>query len=174
MFSGAGPAELWVQIHSLATAWSLAAGPNHYTRPSVGTGCPGRTGVPSRHARNGAGARTCPAMPRQSVVERSRIAFSMKVFLETAPIDDENPASSWRKVTAGGPSRPYVSWDRGTERHAPVPTRPYLCCFSASLALAEAPLPQAVVTTAKEASGCVMHTSTNPGWPRRQERVQPR
>ena len=26
-------------------------------------------------------------MPRQSVVERSRIAFSMKIFLETAPVE---------------------------------------------------------------------------------------
>ena len=41
----------------------------------------GRTGRPSRRARNGTEARTCRAMPRHSVVERSRIAFAMKIFL---------------------------------------------------------------------------------------------
>ena len=35
-------------------------------------------------------------MPRHSVVERSRIAFSMKIFLETAPVEAANSASSWR------------------------------------------------------------------------------
>ena len=49
-------------------------------RPSVGKGRLGRTGRPSTRARNGADVRTCRAMPRHSVVERSRIAFSMKVF----------------------------------------------------------------------------------------------
>ena len=33
-----------------------------------------------RSTRNGAEARTCHAMPRHSVVERSRISFSMKIF----------------------------------------------------------------------------------------------
>ena len=58
-----------------------APGPRLQARPSVGTGRLGRTGRPSRRARNGAEARTCRAMPRHSVVERSRIAFSMKIFL---------------------------------------------------------------------------------------------
>ena len=45
-------------------------------------------------------------MPRHSVVERSRIAFSMKIFLETAPAEAANSASSWRSANAGGPTRP--------------------------------------------------------------------
>ena len=45
-------------------------------------------------------------MPRHSVVERSRIAFSMKIFLETAPVEAVNSASSWRSANAGGPARP--------------------------------------------------------------------
>ena len=46
----------------------------------VGTGCPGRPRRPSRCARNGAEAGNCRAMPRHSVVERSRIALSIKSF----------------------------------------------------------------------------------------------
>ena len=42
-------------------------------------------------------------MPRRSVVERSGIAFSMTIFLETAPVKVSNSASSWRSVNAGGP-----------------------------------------------------------------------
>ena len=61
-----------------------AAGLHGHPRPSVGTGCPG-SGHPSGRARNGAGARTCLEMPRQSIVETSRVAFSLKVFLEAAP-----------------------------------------------------------------------------------------
>ena len=45
-------------------------------------------------------------MPRHSVVERSRIAFSMKIFLETAPVEAANSASSWKSANAGGPARP--------------------------------------------------------------------
>ena len=33
-------------------------------------------------------------MPRHSVVERSRIAFSIKIFLETAPVEAANSASN--------------------------------------------------------------------------------
>ena len=55
-------------------------------------------------------------MPRHSVVERLRIAFSMKIFLETVPVEATNSASSWRSANAGGPARPSVSWDRGTKR----------------------------------------------------------
>ena len=55
-------------------------------------------------------------MPRHSVVERSHIAFSMKIVLETALVEAVNSASSWRSANARGPARPYVSWDRGTKR----------------------------------------------------------
>ena len=50
--------------------------------PSVGTGRPGRIGRPSKSARNGSEARTCREMPRHSVVDWSRITFSIKIFLE--------------------------------------------------------------------------------------------
>ena len=63
-------------------------------------------------------------MPRHSVLERSRIAFSMKICLETAQVEATNSENSWRSANAGGPARLYVSWDRGTKRHAPVPVRP--------------------------------------------------
>ena len=73
--------------------------------------------------------------------------------LETAPIEAANSASSWRSANAGGPARPYVSWDRGTKRHAPVPVRPYLSRFNASLASADTPVPQAAAATEEDASG---------------------
>ena len=92
-------------------------------------------------------------MPRHSVVERSRIAFSMKIFLETAPVEAANTERSWRSANAGGPARPYVSWDRGTNRHAPVPVRLYLSRFNASLASADTLVPQAAAATAEDASG---------------------
>ena len=130
-----------------------APGPRLQARPSVGTGRPGRTGRPSRRARNSAEARTCRAMPRHSVVERSCIAFSMKIFLETAPVEAANSASSWRTANAGGPARPYVSWDRGTKRHAPVHVRSYLSRFNLSLASVDTPVPQAAAATAEDASG---------------------
>ena len=44
-------------------------------------------------------------MPRHSVVERSRIAFSLKIFLETAPVEAAKSASTWRSANAGGPAR---------------------------------------------------------------------
>ena len=61
--------------------------------------------------------------------------------------------ASWRSANAAGPARPYVSWDRGTKRHAHVPVRPYLSRFNASLDSADTPVPQAAVATAKDASG---------------------
>ena len=133
---------------------------------------PGRTCRPSRRARNGAEARTCRAMPRHSVVERSRIAFSVKIFLETAPVEAANSASSWRSANAGGPTRPYV-WDRGPKWHMPVPVRPYLSRFNASLASEDTPVPQAAAATEEDASGCVTHTSTT-GRPGRYRRRSPR
>ena len=92
-------------------------------------------------------------MPRHSVVERSRIAFYMNFFLETAPIEAANSASSWRSAHAGGPARPYVSWDRGTKRHATVHVWLYLSRFNASLASEDTPVPQAATATAEDASG---------------------
>ena len=126
-----------------------APGPRLQARPSVGTRCLGRTGRPSRRARNGAEARPCRAMPRHNVVKRSRNTFSMKIFLETTPV---KAASSWRSANAG-PARPYVSWDTRTKRHAPVSVRAYLSRFSTSLASADTPAPQAVAATTEDASG---------------------
>ena len=50
-------------------------------------------------------------MPRHSVVESSRIAFSMKMFLETAPVGAARPP--------GGPVIPPVYLLR-TGRHRPT------------------------------------------------------
>ena len=113
-------------------------------------------------------------MPRHGVVERSRIAFSMKIFLETAPVEAAISASSWKSTNAGGPARTYVSWDRGTKRHAPVPVRPYLFRFDASLASSDTPVPQAAGATAEGALGRVTHTSTTTGRPGRYRRRSPR
>ena len=130
-----------------------APGPRLQVRPSVRTNRPGRTGRPSRRAHNGAVVRTCRAMPRHIVVEMSRIAFSIKILLETPPVEAANSASSLRSANVGGPARPYVSWDRGTARHAPVPVRPYFSRFNASLASADTPVPQATAATVEDASG---------------------
>ena len=152
-----------------------APGPRLQARLSVGTGCPGRAGRPSRRACNGADPRTCRATPPHSVVERSRIAFSMTIYLETAPVEAANSASSWRSANAGGPARPYVSWDRGTKRHAPAPVRPYLSRFNASLASADTPVPQAAAAVAEDASGRVTHhTCTTTGHPGMYRRRSPR
>ena len=63
-------------------------------------------------------------MPRHSVVDRSRITFSMIIFLEIAPVEAAYSASSWISAKSGGPARPHVSCDRGTTRHAPRCTSP--------------------------------------------------
>ena len=55
-------------------------------------------------------------MPRHGVVETSRIALSMTIILETAPVKAANSTSSWRSANAGAPARQYISWDRGTKR----------------------------------------------------------
>ena len=46
-------------------------------------------------------------MPQHSVVERSHIAFSMKIIWETAPVEAANSTSSWRSANGGG-GRPTV------------------------------------------------------------------
>ena len=70
-------------------------------------------------------------MPRHSVAQNSRAAFCMNRFLEIAAVEAVDSISSWRSAKAGVPGRPYVSWDRGTERHDPVPVRPYLPSLNA-------------------------------------------
>ena len=104
---------------------------------------------------------------------RNRLQVLILV-LETAPVETANSASSWRNANAGGPARPYVSWDRGTTWHAPVPEWPYLSRFNASLASADTPVPQASVATAEDASECVTHTSATTGRPGRYRRRSPR
>ena len=140
----------------------------------VGLCRPGRTAKPSRRVRSGAEAKTCRAMPRHSVVERSRIAFCIKLFWETAPVNAVNSASSWRSAKAAGPARQYVSWDRGPQQHAPVPVRPYLSRFNASVASAITPAPHAAAATTEDASGCVTHTSNTTSHPGRSRRRSPR
>ena len=66
-----------------------------------------------------------------------------------------------------GTAQPYVAWDRGINWHAPVPARPYLSCFSASLALVDAPVPLAAAAAADHARGCVTHMSSTTGLPGR-------
>ena len=100
-------------------------------------------------------------MPRHSAVERYRITSSIKIYLETAPVEAENSAISWGGAKAGGPARPYVSWDRGTKRHGL-----YMSHFKASQASADTPAwglgclpsPQTAAATAEDANGCVTHT----------------
>ena len=116
---------------------------------------------------DGAEARSCLPMPQHSVVESLRMAFSTKSVLGFAPVEADNPAISWRSAKVGGPARPCGSWDRGPRRHAPVPVRPYLSRFIASLASADAPVAHAAAATAEDASGCVTHTSTTTGCPGR-------
>ena len=86
------------------------------------------------------------------------MAVSMKTVLETTSVQPAESASSWRRAKAGGPARACVSWDRGTKR--PVPVRPRLSRFIASLASVNAPVDKAAAATAKDASGCVTNTST--------------
>ena len=73
--------------------------------------------------------------------ERVRIAFSMGLFLETDPVEAANSEISSRSAKAGGPARQYVSWDRGTKRHAPVPVPPYLSRFNGIFGFGRRPRP---------------------------------
>ena len=66
-------------------------------------------------------ARTCLAIPRHRVVDRSRMAFSKKILLDTTPELAANSALSLRRAKAPGPARPNFSWLSGMNRHAPVP-----------------------------------------------------
>ena len=52
-------------------------------------------------------------MPLHSVVERSRMAFSVNSVLETAPAEAAGSAASWSSFKVGEPARPYVCGDRG-------------------------------------------------------------
>ena len=100
-----------------------AAGLKLHARPWVGTGRRERTGRQSRSARNSAEARVCLAIPRHTEVDGSCIAFPINIFLETAPDAAANSASSLTSAKAGGQHGRtfHGTWDRGTERHAPVP-----------------------------------------------------
>ena len=113
----------------------------------------------SRCARTGAKARTCLAMLRHRVVERSRTTLSIKI-LKAAPVEAANSAISWTSAKAGGAARSYVSWEGGAKRSALVPVRLYLARLSASWASAEAAAPQAAAATAEDASSRLTHTST--------------
>ena len=55
-------------------------------------------------------------MPRKSVVNTLRTAFSMKASLETAPVEAVNAAISCRSAEAGRAYSTIRSWDRGTNR----------------------------------------------------------
>ena len=101
-------------------------------RSSVGTGSPATTGCPFRRLRNGIVARTCLVIPRHRVVERSRMAFSKKILLDTTPDLAANSAISLRRAKAADPAQPNVSWLSRTNRHAPVPVRLYLSRLSES------------------------------------------
>ena len=96
-----------IRVHAHAQTRMAACCAPHQ-RPSVGTGSPGRTALPSIRACSGIEAMTCLATPRHRVVDRSRIAFSIKSFLETDPILAAYSAISFSRAKASGPARPYV------------------------------------------------------------------
>ena len=123
------------------------------------------TGRPFRRARNSTVARTCLVIPRHRVVDRSRMAFSKRVLLDTNPELAANSALLLRRAKAAGPARPNVSWLSGTNRHAPVPVRLYLSRLSESFPLVVAPVSQAAALTAEAANGCVTHMCTTIGRP---------
>ena len=130
-----------------------AAGPELYARPSVGTGRPGRTGLPSRRPQQRLGE----DLPCDATAQlRGQVAHRVLHEDLFAPVEAANSASSWRSGKAGGPVpvRPYVSWDSGTKRYAPVPVRPYLSRFNASLASADTPVPQAAAASAEDVGAC--------------------
>ena len=104
-------------------------------------------------------------IPRHRVVDRSRMAFSKKILLDTAPVLAAISAISLRRATAAGPARPTVSWLSGVNRHAPVPVRLYLSRLSESFHLAAAPVSRAAALIAKAANGCFTHMSATIGRP---------
>ena len=97
-----------IRVHANAQTRMAACRAPHQ-RPSVGTGSPGRTAMPSIRACSGIEAMTCLATPRRRVVDKSRIAFSIKSCLETDPIHAAYSAISFSRAQASGPARPYVS-----------------------------------------------------------------
>ena len=62
------------------------------------------TGRPSRRTRNGAEARAWRAMPRHSVVERSRIPFSMRIILGDCSSRGRKHCKFMEKCTGWGAS----------------------------------------------------------------------
>ena len=97
-----------IRVHSHVQTCMAACWAPHQ-RPSVGTGSPGRTALPSIRACRGIEAMTCLATPRHRVGDRYCITFSMKSFLETDPIPAAYSAISFSRAKASGPARPYVS-----------------------------------------------------------------
>ena len=75
----------------------------------MGTGSPGRNALPSIRACSGIEAMPCLATPRHRVVDRSRIAFSMKSILETDAIPAAYSAISFSNAKASRSERPNVS-----------------------------------------------------------------
>ena len=103
--------------------------------------------------------------PRHRVVDRSRMASSKKILLDTTPELAANSAISLRRAKAADPARPNVSWLSGTNRHAPVPVQLYLSRLSESFPLVAAPVSRAAALTAEAANGCVTHMSATTGRP---------
>ena len=85
-----------IRVHAYAQTRMAACWAPHQ-RPSVGTG---RTALPSIRACSGIEAMTCLATPRHRVVDRSRIAFSIKSLLETDPIPAAYSAISFSRAKA--------------------------------------------------------------------------
>ena len=97
-----------IRVHAhVQTRMAACCAPHQ--RPSVGTGSPGRTALSSIRACSGIEAMTCLATTLHRVVDRSRIAFSIKSFLETDPIPAAYFAIWFSRAKASGPARPYVS-----------------------------------------------------------------
>lgn len=99
---------------------------------------------PSKRTHNGADARSCSAMLRQMLVERSSFALSMNTLLETEPVASAKSAISQSSATAGGPAQPQVSREKTTKRQvrgaarALFLTRPRFSLLNPSLASQDA------------------------------------
>ena len=102
-----------------------------------------------------------PCDPSHRVVDRSRMAFSKKILLDTTPELAANSTISLRRAKASGPARPNVSWLSGTNRHASAPVWLYVSLLSESFPLAVAPVSRAAAVTAEAANGCDTHTSAS-------------
>ena len=151
-----------------------AAGPKLHARPSAGTGCLGRNGRQTRRARTGAEVTACIAMSRHIVLETPRIASSMKIFLETVPVEAANSVSSVDKRKGCGDSsgvRSMVQGDNAARACASSAVLvPLHRVFGFSIRLS----PRAAATTAEDANVCVRDMSTTTGRPGRYMKRAPR